>query len=163
MLCKEYKHISVQTIYRRKSMNKWTPLLGLVQHFYCNQMEVVILVICTVSQRMFLWIVDPTPFMCQSAKNFVMPCIRVGVGKKNLILQTMGHNPLEIGIDQQMLIYQTPLNTTKYMLYFKMNLMQKWFKTSFNCFPFCTRHIDTIVTTSSCRYNNLKSFWTGSC
>lgn len=65
-------------------------------------MEVVILVICTVSQRMFLWIVDPTPFMCQSAKNFVMPCIRVGVGKKNLILQTMGHNPLEIGIDQQM-------------------------------------------------------------
>ena len=99
-------------------------------------MEVVILVICTVSQRMFLWFVDPTPFMCQSAKNFVMPCIRVGVGKKNLILQTMGHTPLEIGIDQQMLICQTPLNTTKYMLYFKMNLMPKWFKTSFNCFLF---------------------------
>ena len=34
-------------------MNKWTPL-GLVQHIYCNQMEVVILVICTVSQHMFL-------------------------------------------------------------------------------------------------------------
>ena len=63
--------------------------------------------------------------MCQSAKNFVMPCIRVGVGKKNLILQTMGHTILEIGIDQQMLICQTSLNTTKYMLYFKMNLMPK--------------------------------------
>lgn len=34
-------------------MNKWNPLLGLVQHFYCNQMEVVILAICTVSQRIF--------------------------------------------------------------------------------------------------------------
>lgn len=54
-----------------------------------------------------------------------MPCIRVGVGKKNLILQTMGHTTLEIGIDQQMLICQTSLNTTKYMLYFKMNLMPK--------------------------------------
>ena len=84
-------------------------------------MEVVILVICTVSQRMFLWIVDPTPFMCQSAKNFVMPCIRVGVGKKNLILQTMGHTPLEIGIDQQMLCCARSTNMFLYKLYIGEN------------------------------------------